>query len=297
EKQLNYFIDIKMQGNQIIEQMYAQLMPAPFLSVLIDDCIQKGKDYNAGGARYNNSFIQAVGIGSLTDSLSALKDLVFEQKAITMPEMLRYLANNFSAAEPLRQRLIHKTHKYGNDDEYADTLMKRAFESTFKFIDGRPNSKGGKYCVEMLPTTCHVYFGQVTGAMPDGRLAGIPLSEGISPVQGADRHGPTAALNSAAKMGHTKTGGTLLNMKLSPSLVETEEGLDKWSHLVRTYFKMEGHHIQFNIVRAETLRTAQLKPQEHRDLIVRVAGYSDYFCDLSKELQEEIIARTEHTNL
>jgi formate C-acetyltransferase len=146
----------------------------------------------------------------------------------------------------------------------------------------------------MLPTTCHVYFGSVTGAMPDGRRARQPLSEGISPVQGADRHGPTAVFKSAAKMDHLKAGGTLLNMKFSPSLVSAEEGLDQWAHLVRSYFKMDGHHVQFNVVRADQLRVAQQHPEQYHDLIVRVAGFSDYFCDLATELQDEIIARTEH---
>ncbi len=196
--------------------------------------------------------------------------------------------------EPLRQRLLNKTHKYGNDDDYADEIMVRIFNTCFEELDGRPDTKGGRYRVEMLPTTCHVYFGSVTGATPDGRPARRPLSEGISPVQGADRHGPTAVIKSAAKMDHLKAGGTLLNMKFTPALVATEDGVDKWAHLVRSYFKMDGHHIQFNVVRADTLREAQASPEEHRDLIVRVAGYSDYFCDLSKELQEEIIERTEH---
>jgi formate C-acetyltransferase len=146
----------------------------------------------------------------------------------------------------------------------------------------------------MLPTTCHVYFGSVTGASADGRRAGLPLSEGISPVQGADRRGPTAVVQSAAKMDHVRTGGTLLNMKLTPSLLEGEAGIDHLAHLVRGYFRMDGHHVQFNVVRAETLREAQARPAEHRDLIVRVAGYSDYFCDLSAALQDEIIGRTEH---
>jgi formate C-acetyltransferase len=146
----------------------------------------------------------------------------------------------------------------------------------------------------MLPTTCHVYFGSVTGAMPDGRRAGLPLSEGISPVQGSDRRGPTAVIKSAGKLDHLKAGGTLLNMKFTHSLVAGEDGLDKWAHLVRSYFKLGGHHVQFNIVRVETLREAQKNPEQHRDLIVRVAGYSDYFCDLSAALQDEIIARTEH---
>jgi formate C-acetyltransferase len=146
----------------------------------------------------------------------------------------------------------------------------------------------------MLPTTCHVYFGSVTGALPDGRRAGAPLSEGISPVQGADRRGPTAVLRSAAKMDHLRTGGTLLNMKFTPQLLEGEHGITTLAALVRGYFGMDAHHVQFNVVSAETLRRAQADPANHRDLIVRVAGYSDYFCDIARELQEEIIARTEH---
>jgi formate C-acetyltransferase len=273
--------------------MYAALMPAPFLSVITDDCIAKGKDYNAGGARYNNSYVQFVGIGSLTDCLAAVRKFVFDEKLLAMPDLVEALDADFAGHESLRQRLVHRGPKYGNDDECADRLMVRSFNLLFDALDGRPNSKGGKYRVEMLPTTSHVYFGSVTGAMPDGRKAGVPLSEGISPVQGADRCGPTAVIQSAAKMDHVRTGGTLLNMKFTPSLF-TEDGLDKLAHLVRGYFKLGGHHVQFNVVGAEKLREAQVRPEAFRDLIVRVAGYSDYFCDLSLELQEEIIARTEH---
>jgi pyruvate formate-lyase/glycerol dehydratase family glycyl radical enzyme len=293
-KQLHHFVEIKVRGNQLIERMYANLMPAPFLSVITDDCIRRGKDYNAGGARYNNTFIQLVGIGSLTDCFAALRQTVFEEHSVSLKELVGALDRDFEGGEVLRQRLVNRTHKYGNDDEYADEIMVRIFNACFQEIDNRPDTKGGHYRIEMLPTTCHVYFGSVTGAMPDGRKAQLPLSEGISPVQGADRHGPTAVIKSAAKMDHVKTGGTLLNLKFTPSLVAGEDGIDKWANLVRSYFKMDGHHVQFNIVRAETLRKAQANPESYRDLIVRVAGYSDYFCDLSKELQEEIIARTEH---
>jgi len=294
EIQTRHFLDLKIRGNQLIERIYATRMPVPFLSVLTDDCIAKGRDYNAGGARYNNTFIQAVGIGSLADCLSALKDLLFEHQEIPMADFLEALDGDFAGREILRQRLLNKTHKYGNDDDYADDLMLRAFRFLFESIDGRPNGKGGAYRVEMLPTTCHVYFGQVCLASADGRRAGEPLSEGISPVQGADRCGPTAVLKSAGKMDHVKTGGTLLNMKFTPGLVEGDAGIDNLHHLVRAYFKLDGHHVQFNVVSAETLREAQAHPEAHRDLIVRVAGYSDYFVDCSAELQEEIIRRTEH---
>ena len=293
-RQLRHLIDIKIRGNQAIERIYASEMPAPFLSVLIDDCIENGKDYNAGGARYNNSFIQAVGIGSITDSLAAIRSLVFEESNLTLQELVAVLDQDFADSEPLRQWMVNKIPKYGNDDDAADELMVRVFEALFDMIDGRPTTRGGAYRLEMLPTTSHVYFGSVTGAMPDGRKAGLPLSEGISPVQGADRKGPTAVVKSAAKMDHIKTGGTLLNMKLTPSLLASEGGLASVAGLVRSYFRLDGHHMQFNVVSAETLREAQEDPASHRDLIVRVAGYSDYFCDLSTELQDEIIARTEH---
>jgi len=296
EAQTRHVLDIKMRGNQLIERLYATRMPHTFLSVITDDCIQKGMDYNAGGARYNNNFIQAVGIGSVTDSLSALRDVVFDQGELSLPRFVQILDDDFQGMEKLRQRLLNKTHKYGNDDDYADAEMSRTFRMLFAAIDGRPNTKGGAYRVEMLPTTCHVYFGEVCFASPDGRRKGLPLSEGISPVQGADRQGPTAVLKSAAKMDHVKTGGTLLNMKFSPSLLEGEAGIGNLHSLVRSYFKLDGHHMQFNVVNAAKLREAQAQPEQYRDLIVRVAGYSDYFCDLSLALQEEIIQRTEHSH-
>jgi formate C-acetyltransferase len=296
QAQFRHFLEIKLKGNHLIGRLYATVMPAPFLSVMTDDCVVRGLDYNSGGARYNNTYVQFVGLGTLADSFSALRQMSFESAngALPLAEFVAAMDKNFAGQENLRQRLLHKTRKYGNDDDYADDLMVRIFDNCFDELDGRPDHKGGRYRIEMLPTTCHVYFGSMTGATPDGRSASLPLSEGISPVQGADRHGPTAVIRSASKMDHLKAGGTLLNMKFAPSLVFTEDGLDKWAHLVRGYFKMDGHHIQFNVVRADTLREAQKNPEQHRNLIVRVAGYSDYFCDLSTALQEEIITRTEH---
>ncbi len=293
-RQLHHFIDLKVRGNAIFERMYADCAPAPYLSLLIDDCIATGTDYNAGGARYNTSYIQGVGTGTLTDSLAAIEHLVFREGRLTMAELLEAVGGNFADQEPLRQLLKNKAPRYGNDDDRADAIMTRCFDLFFQAVDGRPNGRGGTYHIDMLPTTCHVYFGKVCGATPDGRPAETPLSEGISPVQGADRQGPTAVFQSAAKMDHLKTGGTLLNVKLSPQLLEGEPGLDRLSALVRGYFKQDAHHVQFNVVTADTLRQAQQDPDNHRHLIVRVAGYSDYFCDLSPELQEEIIARTEH---
>ena len=294
--QLNYFVDVKIRGNNVIERIFARHMPAPFLSSIIDDCIANAKDYNDGGARYNSTYIQGVGIGTITDSLSAIKHHVFEWKDITMDRLLDVLRHNFQGAEEIRHILLEETPRYGNDDDRADDIMRKVFLAFFNEVDGRPNTKGGHHRINMLPTTCHVYFGSVTGATPDGRYAWQPLSEGISPVQGMDRRGPTAALKSAGKMDHVLTGGTLLNMKFTPSLLEGEEGITNLAHLVRAYFKLGGHHIQFNVVSAETLRDAKRHPDRYRDLIVRVAGYSDYFCDLPGALQDEIIARTEHSS-
>ena len=295
--QLLHFVEIKVAGNNIIERLYAEEMPAPFLSLLIDDCIDKGMDYNDGGARYNTSYIQGVGLGTITDSLSAIAHHVFSEKTISMSELLAALEADFEGCEPLRLKLLNKSPRYGNDDDRADEIMRQVFELYHQAIDGRPNTRGGQYRINLLPTTCHIYFGQVTGATPEGRRAGTPLSEGISPVQGADRKGPTAVLRSAAKMDHLRTGGTLLNQKFTPQLLEGEQGIDSLAALVRTYFRLDGHHLQFNVVSAETLRQAQADPEAHRDLIVRVAGYSDYFCDLSKALQDEIIERTEHESM
>ncbi len=294
EQQVNYFIDIKIKGNNIIERIWAKYLPSPFLSIIIDDCILSGKDYNAGGARYNSSYIQGVGLGSITDNLVSLKYNIFDKKNLSMDELLTAMKDNFKGKEELQKALICKTPKFGNDDDYPDAITQQVFEVYFNAIDGKPNTKGGHYRINLLPTTVHVYFGSVIGAMPDGRFATEPLSEGISPVQGTDVKGPTAVLKSASKIDHIKTGGTLLNLKFTPSFLETEKGITNVAHLVRGYFKLGGHHIQFNVVSSEILKEAQKNPEKYRNLIVRVAGYSDYFINLGTKLQNEIIRRTEH---
>ncbi len=297
ERQLRHFIDIKVRGNNVIDRLFAKYMPAPFLSFVIDDCIEKGMDYHAGGARYNTSYIQGVGLGSITDSLASIWWNVFQTRRVTLPKLVEAMDRNFETDDELRQRCWQESPKYGNDDDRADAIMRRVFDAYFNAIDGRPNVRGGHHRINLLPTTVHVYFGSVTGALPDGRLAGVALSEGISPVQGQDRSGPTAVLKSASKMDHIRTGGTLLNQKFTPELLADEDGIRKVCQLVRTYFRLDGHHIQFNVVNADTLRKAQARPQDYRDLIVRVAGYSDYFVNLNVELQNEIIRRTEHAGV
>ena len=297
EKQMRYFIDVKIRGSNVIEALYAKYLPAPFLSILIDDCVMRGKDYHAGGARYNSNYIQGVGLGTISDILSSIKHNLYDRKNFSVTKLVKALDANFEGYEDIRQVVLNKTPKFGNDDDYADSLMKRVFESYFAAIDGRPTYRGGQYRVNLLPTTVHVYFGKVTGATADGRLAEEPVSEGVSPVQAADRNGPSAVIQSLAKLDHVRTGGTLLNMKFAPQLLVDKTGLTALKNLIRTYFRLMGHHVQFNVVTAETLRDAQKHPEKYRDLVVRVAGYSDYFIDCGVELQNEIISRTEHEEL
>ncbi|HKK60193.1 MAG TPA: pyruvate formate lyase family protein, partial [Salinivirga sp.] len=294
KKQLEFFANVKIEGNLIIEKAYADELPVPFLSLIIEDCIANGTDYNAGGARYNTSYVQGVGLGSITDNLASINHNVFSGKSIGMEELISAIDNDFEGFEELRYRFIYETPKYGNDDDQADQFTAQVFEIFHDAINGRPTHRGGVFRINMLPTTSHVYFGSVIGAMPDGRKAGEPLSEGISPVQGADKKGPTAVLKSAAKIDHLKTGGTLLNQKFAPSFFKDETAIAKLGYLIRSYFRMDGHHIQFNVVSADTLHEAQKHPEKYTDLIVRVAGYSDYFNDLGEALQNEIIRRTAH---
>jgi formate C-acetyltransferase len=293
-KQVKHFADIKIAGNNEIEKIFAEYLPAPFLSLLVEDCIANGKDYNNGGARYNTSYIQGVGLGSITDMLTSLRYNVFEKKTVTMEELMKAMATGFKGYEELQYKLIYETPKYGNDDDYADNQALQVFDIYYDAVNGHPNTRKGVHRINLLPTTSHVYFGSVTGATPDGRMAGLPLSEGISPFQGADSNGPTSVIKSAAKIDHLLTGGTLLNQKFSPSFFEDEDSYANITALIRSYFSMNGHHIQFNVVNAETLKDAQRHPERYRDLIVRVAGYSDYFNDLGEDLQNEIIRRTEH---
>lgn len=293
--QIRYFLDVKIKGSMIIESIYAREMPVPFLSILTNDCISRGMDYNAGGARYNTSYIQGVGIGTITDCLSAIKYNVYDKGRFSMKELMDALLADFNGYDRIHNLVANRTPKYGNDNDYADSIMEEVFSFYYKSVTGRRNNRGGTYRINMLPTTCHVYFGDVCMAGANGRHAHKPLSEGISPEKGADTNGPTAVIKSCSKMDHLCTGGTLLNQKFTPSVVAGEEGLMQMANLIRTYFNLDGHHIQFNVIDRQTLIKAQQNPEEYKDLIVRVAGYSDHFRNLSKALQDEIIERTEQS--
>jgi len=294
-KQLKFFLDVKMKGNDIIESLYSEKLPVPFLSLWIEDCVENAEDYNSGGARYNTQYIQIVGLGSITDSLSSLKFNVYENRRYSMEEIIEAIDNDFRDNEVMRQFFLNKTPRYGNDDDRADNIAKRVLDTCIDIIEVYPLTPERKASrrVYGLPTTVHVYFGSVCGATPDGRKAGIPLSEGISPVQGADRKGISAVFRTIGKLDHIRTGGTLLNQRLSHDLVRDKETLEKLAQLMRAYFSMDTHHVQYNVVSSKLLRRAKDEPEKFRDLMVRVAGYSDYFVNLPEGLQDEIIARTE----
>lgn len=291
EKQMDYAVSTKVKVDNYLRYQYATKMAATFLSVVIRDCIQKGKDYYNGGPRYNSDYIQCCGIGTITDSFSAIKKHVFEDGTYTLQQLVDAIKNNWEGQEAMRLTLWNKTPFFGNDDDYADNIMKVVYNSLFKMIDGRHSILGPTYHLNMLSTTCHNYFGQKLAATPNGRFSGMPESDGTSPSHGADRNGPTAVIKSLAKMDQVKSGGTLLNQRFLPSVLAGEQGIEAVKNLIRSYFKLGGHHIQFNVVDEETLRDAQAHPDNYRGLLVRVAGYSDYFVDLDTYQQEEIIAR------
>lgn len=296
-KQMIYFVNLKLSVNNYIERMFSLYAPATFLSLYMDDCIEKGKDYYSGGARYNTTYIQCTGLGTITDCFTTIKKHVFEEGKYTMDHILKACANNFEGEEKMRQYIRNHTPFFGNDDEYADTIAVRVYNDLVDAIEGRPNTRGGKTYLNMLSTTCHNYFGSVCGATPNGRFAHFAISDGTSPAHGSDSCGPTSVIKSLGKLDQTKSGGTLLNVRFVPALLKRDEDLKKLASLIRTYFKFGGHHIQFNIVDTETLLDAQKHPDEYKDLLVRVAGYSDYFNDMTEQLQNEIIARTENNEL
>ncbi len=296
-QQMIYFVNLKLAVNNYIERMFSLYAPATFLSLYIDDCIEKGKDYYSGGARYNTTYIQCTGLGTITDSLAALKKHVFEDHRYTMDEVLEACTHNWDGQEKMRQYIRNHTPFFGNDDAYADQIALRVYNDLVEAIEGRPNTRGGRTYLNMLSTTCHNYFGSVCGATPNGRMAHFAISDGTSPAHGSDTHGPTAVIKSLGKLDQTKSGGTLLNVRLVPSLLKTRDDQRKLASLIRAYFKFGGHHIQFNIVDTATLRDAQQHPDDYRDLLVRVAGYSDYFNDMTEQLQNEIIARTENSDI
>ena len=293
-QQLHFIVDQKIRVSNYIDRMFAKYAPAPLLSVMIEDCIQNGRDYYNGGPRYNTNYIQCTGLGTVTDSFSVLKKHVFEDQDISMKSLMEAVDGNFEGKESLRQQIVNQTPFFGNDDDYADSIATRVYNDLLAEIEGNPNTKGGMFRLNMLSTTCHVYFGKMMGAMPNGRLAGKSISDGTSPSHGCDTHGPSAVIRSMTKIDQVKSGGTLLNQRFLPGLLKREEDISKLCKLIRSYFALGGHHIQFNVVDTATLYAAQANPEDYKDLMVRMAGYSDYFNHMNEDLQQDIIDRTEN---
>lgn len=300
-EQIKYFMDIKMSGNDLIESLYSRYLPVPFLSLWLEDCVKNGKDYNSGGTKYNSQYVQIVGLGTISDSLAELKYHLYDHKNFSKDEFFDALDDNFEGHNVIHETLRNpsRSPKFGNDDDYVDSISKNMVNELVRLIESYPPSpvRNAAKRAYFLPTTAHVYFGKVTGATPDGRVAGFAVSEGISPVQGMDRKGIASVFRSVAKCDWSKTGGSLLNQRLTPDLFSNERNIMKLATLIRGYFRSGGYHVQFNVMTADLLREALERPEDFKDLMVRVAGYSDYFVNLPRGLQEEIIARTEHESV
>jgi formate C-acetyltransferase len=294
DRQLSHFVPLMVKGCNIVDSIHAEMLPSPFLSLVIDDCIERGLDVTAGGAHYNFSGVQGVQIANVADSLVAVQQAVFDEKWLSASELLTGLRTNYEGHETLRQRLIHRVPKYGNDDDRVDLFEKKWADRYSELVTQHATRRGGVYQPGFYTVSAHVPMGANVGATPDGRKAGEPLADGgVSPTAGRDLKGPTAVLRSVSKMNlRWASNGTLLNMKFLPAFFDGQKALEKFVTLLRGFCKLHIPHIQFNVVSVETLRNAQANPEEYRHLVVRVAGYSAYFTELDQELQDEIIRRT-----
>ena len=296
---IDEFMEKMIKACEQVERAHIDLLPTPFLSAVIDDCMEKGMDVTAGGARYNLSGIQMIQVANLADSLAAIKQLVYEEKMVSREELLDALRKDFEGHDILRARLLNKVPKYGNDVEWVDAIGVKWARYFRERIGTYRNYRGGKYHTGMYTVSAHVPMGENVGASPDGRMAGQPLADGgMSPVYGRDVTGPTAVLKSVSRLDkELTTNGGLLNMKFLPEFFRTETGIDKFAKFLRTFVDLEIPHIQFNVVRKEDLIAAKKHPEQYRSLTVRVAGYTAYFTELADELQDEIIARTSYADI
>lgn len=295
---INHYIALMVEGSNICDIGHRDWAPVPLLSSFISDCLDAGKDITDGGARYNFSGVQGIGIANLSDSLHALKGLVFEQQRLSFDELLGVLNANFATPEgkKIRARLINRFEKYGNDIDDVDNISAELLRHYCKEVEKYRNPRGGQFTPGSYTVSAHVPLGAVVGATPDGRFAGEQLADGgLSPMLGQDMQGPTAVLKSVSKLdNYLLSNGTLLNVKFTPATLEGDTGLQKLADFLRAFTQLKLQHIQFNVVNAETLREAQKRPQDFAGLVVRVAGYSAFFVELSKEIQDDIIRRTAH---
>ena len=295
---IRHYIKLMVEGSNICDIGHRDWAPVPLLSSFVEDCIANGKDITDGGARYNFSGVQGIGIANLSDSLHALKGMVFDQQRMSFDELLAVLKANFATpeGEKVRARLINRFEKYGNDIDDVDNISADLLRFYCKEVEKYRNPRGGQFTPGSYTVSAHVPLGSVVGATPDGRFAGEQLADGgLSPMVGQDGQGPTAVLKSVSKLdNYLLSNGTLLNVKFTPATLEGESGLNKLADFLHAFTKLKLQHIQFNVVNAETLREAQQRPQDFAGLVVRVAGYSAFFVELSKEIQDDIIRRTAH---
>ena len=295
-RQVEYFVTQLVTSNNILDRLHAELAPLPFISLFVSDCLTLGVELNAGGAKYN--FTAPLGIGLITtaDSLAAIKKFVFEEKSLTTSQLLNVLDTNFEGQEYLRQTLVNRAPKFGNDEDYVDLLANEVLHIWADCLQSYTNPRGGPWIPSLYSLTANIGFGERCGATPDGRKAREPLNDNISPVHGQERKGPTAVARSVGKLDMVCIPhGAILNMRFSPSLLCSDEGLAKFSAFIRGYVRLGGWHNQFNVVSTETLREAQKHPAKYRGLVIRVSGYSALFVELSPEVQEDIIARVEYS--
>jgi formate C-acetyltransferase len=293
-KQMEYFVALMAHSDNMVDLAHGKNVPLPFLSSLVEDCIGRGKSLQEGGAIYTFTGPQGVGVANAGDSLTAIKKLVFEDKTITLPDLKKAIDADFEGSELIRQMLIKRAPKYGNDDDYADDIAVQSANIYCNEVNKYHNPRGGAFQPGLYPASANVPFGAVCEATPDGRKKGAPLADGVSPSGGVDIAGPTASVKSVAKLDHEVTSnGTLLNQKFHPSALKGEEGLRNLIAVTETYFKNGGFHIQYNVIDRNTLEEAQKKPEDYASLVVRVAGYSAFFTALDKSLQDDIMCRTE----
>ncbi|MEL7624509.1 MAG: formate C-acetyltransferase/glycerol dehydratase family glycyl radical enzyme [Clostridiales bacterium] len=293
-KQVAYFVEQMVIMLNTWDQMHAEYLPIPYLSSMVDGCIESGRDLAHGGAKYNYTGVQGVGLSNVADSLMALKQVVFTEKKVTLCKLVQMMDNNFEGDDYFRTYLINRVPKYGNNIDEVDNIAREVGNLYCDEVAQYQNYRGGAYRPGLFPVASHVPLGGVVGALPSGRLKGTPLNDGISPVSGCDVDGPTSSLQSVAKIEHVKaTNGTLLNMKLHPTVLQSESDKEKFISLIHAFCELGLMHIQFNVVSQETLLAAQQDPQNYRDLIVRVAGYSANFIELDRQMQDDIINRTE----
>lgn len=297
-QKISHYVRLMAQGSNICDIGHRDWAPVPLLSSFIEGCLNSGKDITEGGARYNFSGVQGIGIANLSDSLHALKGMVFDQQRLTFDELLASLKENFASEEgrAIRARLINRFEKYGNDVDEVDLISADLLRYYCKEVEQYRNPRGGQFTPGSYTVSAHVPLGAVVGATPDGRFAGEQLADGgLSPMLGQDHEGPTAVLKSVSKLDNTLlSNGTLLNVKFTPSTLEGQQGLNKLADFLGAFTRLKLQHIQFNVVNAEQLREAQKRPQDFAGLVVRVAGYSAFFVELSREIQDDIIGRTAH---